>query len=83
MMAQMAGECFVDDGLLDRVAERAVALAADFNPLDTCNLLVGMRCRCVAVVTITPVLEFAKGVLLMEKLQTDRHPCGAGGICSF
>lgn len=33
--------CHVDEHLLDRVAERAVVLAADFNPIDTCNLLVG------------------------------------------
>jgi hypothetical protein len=32
--------CHVDVHLLDRVAERAVVLAADFNPIDTCNLLV-------------------------------------------
>ena len=33
--------CHVDVHLLDRVAERSVVLAADFNPIDTCNLLVG------------------------------------------
>ena len=33
--------CHVDVHLLDRIAERSVVLAADFNPIDTCNLLVG------------------------------------------
>lgn len=50
---QMAGECFVDDSILDRVAELAVALAADFNPLDTCNLLVGHTWACSAVTLLS------------------------------
>lgn len=41
-------EVAIDEALLENVAERALALASDFTPLDTCNLLVSLgafRCE--------------------------------------
>lgn len=55
---QAAGECDVTAQLLDLVAERAVALAADFGPLDTCNLLVG-HCSCWMTICVCCLLPGA------------------------
>lgn len=41
-------DCAVDEALLEGVAERALALASDFTPLDTCNLLVIIQKMCFA-----------------------------------
>lgn len=48
--SQSVGECVVDAYLLDCIGERAVVLAADFNPLDTCNLLVRHHFQAMSIV---------------------------------